>query len=130
MGISGTLHFSLLPWIACFLRMSLTKSLFLGSRGVPYTRAADSFGEEILFTCQSRVHVCVCSASKHVSAGLGCIPTGILVGLATLLGGRWPFLCANLDVCACQRFFNNVSTGLLTFAHGKRTFLCAEHKFF
>ena len=74
--------------------------------------------------------MCVCSASKHVSAGLGSIPRGILVGLATLLGGRWLFLCANLDAWAGQRFFNNVSSGLLTFAHGKRTFLCAEHEFF
>ena len=49
LGISGTLHFSLLLWIACFLRMSLTKSLLLRSRGVPYTRAAGPFGDEIVF---------------------------------------------------------------------------------
>ena len=96
LGISGTLHFSLCLWIPCFLRMSLTKSLFLVSRGVPYPRAAGPFGDEIVFQCQSRVKsLCIfpsisCfSASKYISCALGSIPKAMLVALARLSRHGW-----------------------------------------
>ena len=96
LGISGTLHFSLLLWIARFLRMSLTKSLLLVSRGVPYTKAAGPFGDEIVFQCQSRVKsLCIfpsisCfSASKYISCALGSIPKAMLVALARFSRHDW-----------------------------------------
>ena len=111
LGISGTLHFSLLLWIACFLRMSITKSLLLGSRGVPYTRAADPFGDEILFKCQSRVKslrifssITCFSASKYVSCALGSIAKGIIVALARLSRHGWVcfgYKVSGLGVAVC-----------------------------
>ena len=111
LGISGTLHFLLLLWIACFLRMSLTKSLLLVSRGVPYTRAAGPFGDEIVFQCQSRVKslrifssITCFSASKYVSCALGSIAKGIIVALARLSRHGWVcfgYKVSGLGIAVC-----------------------------
>ena len=117
--------------------MSLTKSLLLGSRGVPSTRAADPFGDEILFKSQSRVKslrifssITCFSASKYVSCALGSIPKGIMVALARLSRHGWVcfgYKVSGLGIAVC---FSLCLERFAYFCPWLGVFFVSEHTFF
>ena len=90
-----------------FLRMSLTKSLFWASRGVPRASQPDPSCHAFVFPRLSRRDSCpsskiggACSVADDIFGAFGPIPRVTLVVLATVLEGLWLGRSAKVDVWA------------------------------